>query len=638
MTLTDRELHFLEHLVAHSATPAARRLHCEIVLGCAAGESNGEVAARLGVTPTTVCRWRNRFAREGLAAVRGAAGGGRRGQEPGVRERGAPGREPGGPGPDGRAGAGPARTGHAAGHEPSRQAGAPGASTAAGSGTPAGGGHVRVNIRLAALMRESGLTPTSLAGQVRELGRRRGLELRCTHTYVKRWLRGSFGPSVPPELIAAVLSRRLGRDITPGDIAAPTPAAPTPAGYAPDGHSSDGYALTGRAAPSPTGGVAARGHAPSPAGHARTGAGTPSWLLPDDLGLRGPSTPLGTVRTAARLWDADPRYALPAVPAAVLRHSVRRWRRATPPAPPQRALGSYRVGQRDIARIHALTEHLAMLDNRYGGGAARSIAMTHLRTDVLPMLEGTYTGAVGRNLFRAAALVTHHTAHLLYDTGRHGAARRYLRLALDMAYHGHDRPFAAKILGTLAHQAVHLGENREAVELAEAGLAEPGLTPAGQASLHAMAARAHARLGDPRATAIALSHAERLLSAGSPAQEPLWLRYFTAAELHDEIAHCLVDLRQARAARPHAEHGIAARTDRYARSIVFTRVVLATAWLQQREVEHACQVATGALRATGDIQSERVRGYLAGFRERLRPFRNVPAAREFSYRAARALR
>ncbi|GAA2138342.1 hypothetical protein GCM10009802_47750 [Streptomyces synnematoformans] len=599
MTLTDRELHFLEHLVAHSATPAARRLHCEIVLGCAAGESNGEVAARLGVTPTTVCRWRNRFAREGLAAVRGAAGGGEHG--------------PGAPGASGTAGAQDAST-----------------PAAAGSGSPAGGGHVRGNIRLAALMRESGLTPTSLAGQVRELGRRRGLELRCTHTYVKRWLRGSFGPSVPPELIAAVLSRRLGRDITPGDI-----AAPTPGGYSPDG-----YALTGRAAPSPTGGGTARGHAPSPAGYALTGGGAPTggWLLPDDLGLRGPSTPLGTVRTAARLWDADPRYALPAVPAAVLRHSVRRWRRATPPAPPQRALGSYRVGQRDIARIHALTEHLAMLDNRYGGGAARSIAMTHLRTDVLPMLEGTYTGAVGRNLFRAAALVTHHTAHLLYDTGRHGAARRYLRLALDMAYHGHDRPFAAKILGTLAHQAVHLGDHREAVELAEAGLAEPGLTPAGQASLHAMAARAHARLRDPRATAIALSHAERLLSAGSPAQEPLWLRYFTAAELHDEIAHCLVDLRQARAARPHAEHGIAARTDRYARSIVFTRVVLATAWLQQREVEHACQVATGALRATEDIQSERVRGYLAGFRERLRPFRKVPAAREFSYRAARALR
>ncbi|WP_326800303.1 tetratricopeptide repeat protein [Streptomyces sp. NBC_01808] len=456
-----------------------------------------------------------------------------------------------------------------------------------------------MNIRLTALMRESGLTPTSLAGQVRELGRRRGLELRCTHTYVKRWLRGSFGSSVPPELIAAVFSRRLGRDITPRDIAAPSPT---------------GYALSGRGAP-----IGRR-------------------LPPDDLGLRGPSTPLDAVRTAAQLWDADPRYALPPVSATDLRDSVRRWRRATPPAPPQRAVGSYRVGQPDIAKIHALTEHLAMLDNRYGGGAARSIAMTHLRTDVLPMLEGSYTGTVGRNLFRAASLVTHHTAHLLYDTGRHGAARRYLRLALDMAYHGHDRAFAAKILGTLAHQAVHLGDYREAVELSEAGLAEPGLTPAGRAVLHAMAARAHARLRDSRATAISLSHAESSLSAGTPAQEPVWLRYFSGAELHDEIAHCLVDLRQARAARPHAEHGIAARTDRYARSIAFTRVVLATAWLQQREVERACQVATGALRATEDIQSERIRGYLAGFRERLRPFRNVPAARDFSYKAARMLR
>ncbi|WP_374100990.1 helix-turn-helix domain-containing protein [Streptomyces phytophilus] len=566
MTLTDRELHFLEHLVAHSATPAAKRLHCRIVLACAAGESNGEVADRFGVTTATVCRWRNRFARERLGAVgQSTATAGRR-----AAANGGP----------------PASEGVAGGGE---RDGA------------AGGGYVRVNVRLAALMWESGLTPTSLAGQVRELGRRRGLELRCTHTYVKRWLRGSFGSSVPPELIAAVFSRRLGRDITPGDIAAPSP---------------------------------------SPTGYALTGGGTPIGrrLPPDDLGLRGPTTPHGAVRTAAQLWDADPRYALPPVSATALRDSVRRWRRATPPAPPQRATGSYRVGQPDIAKIHALTEHLAMLDNRYGGGAVRSIAMTHLRTDVLPMLEGSYTAAVGRNLFRAASLVTHHTAHLLYDTGRHGAARRYLRLALDMAYHGHDRAFAAKILGTLAHQAVHLGDYREAVELSEAGLAEPGLTPAGRSVLHAMAARAHARLRDPRATAISLSHAESALSAGSPAQEPVWLRYFSGAELHDEIAHCLVDLRQARAARPHAEHGIAARTDRYARSIAFTRVVLATAWLQQREVEHACQVATGALRATEDIQSARVRGYLAGFRERLRPFRNVPAARDFSYKAARMLK
>ncbi|WBB57755.1 helix-turn-helix domain-containing protein [Streptomyces sp. WMMC500] len=598
--MTDRELHFLEHLVAHSGTPAARRLHCRIVLACAAGESNGEVAARFGITAATVCRWRNRFARERLAAVRAAGGGqGAAGQGAGA------GREPGesaatGAGGRSQTGArakpGSKATSKSRPASPIASTPAPGAGSGSGATSrgrsgagrrPVPGEYVRVNVRLAALMRESGLTPTSLAGQVRELGRRRGLELRCTHTYVKRWLRGSFGPSVPPELIAAVFSRRLGRDITPGDIAAP-------------------------------------------AGRRR--------LLPDDLGLSGPSTPHGAVRTAARLWDSDPRYALPPVSAAALRDSVRRWRGATPPAPPQRAVGSYRVGPHDIAKIHALTEHLAMLDNRYGGGAARSIAMTHLRTDVLPMLEGSYTGAVGRNLFRAASLVTHHTAHLLYDTGRHGAARRYLRLALDMAYHGHDRAFAAKILGTLAHQAVHLGDYREAVDLSEAGLAEPGLSPAGRAVLHAMAARAYARLRDSRASAISLSHAESSLSAGSPAQEPVWLRYFSGAELHDEIAHCLVDLRQARAARPHAEHGIAARGDRYARSIAFTRIVLATAWLQQREVEHACQVATGALRATEDIQSERVRGYLAGFRDRLRPFRNVPAAREFSYKAARRLR
>src|SRR5690242_18562457 len=36
-------------------------LRSRIVLGCAAGKSNKEVAAEAGVWPQTVCKWRQRF-------------------------------------------------------------------------------------------------------------------------------------------------------------------------------------------------------------------------------------------------------------------------------------------------------------------------------------------------------------------------------------------------------------------------------------------------------------------------------------------------------------------------------------------------------------------------------------------------
>ena len=44
---------------AKSSQALAQR--CRIVLGCAAGKSNKEVAAEVGVWPQTVCKWRQRF-------------------------------------------------------------------------------------------------------------------------------------------------------------------------------------------------------------------------------------------------------------------------------------------------------------------------------------------------------------------------------------------------------------------------------------------------------------------------------------------------------------------------------------------------------------------------------------------------
>src|SRR5918998_2462806 len=49
----------------HSSSQALA-LRCRIVLACAVGGTNTEVGAELGVHPTTVSKWRHRFARERL--------------------------------------------------------------------------------------------------------------------------------------------------------------------------------------------------------------------------------------------------------------------------------------------------------------------------------------------------------------------------------------------------------------------------------------------------------------------------------------------------------------------------------------------------------------------------------------------
>src|ERR671916_432894 len=53
----------LERWARRHSSSQALALRCRIVLACAAGGTNTDVGAELGVHPTTVSKWRHRFAR-----------------------------------------------------------------------------------------------------------------------------------------------------------------------------------------------------------------------------------------------------------------------------------------------------------------------------------------------------------------------------------------------------------------------------------------------------------------------------------------------------------------------------------------------------------------------------------------------
>ncbi len=61
VTLTDEERETLVRWSRRAKSSQALALRCRIVLGCAEGKSNQDVAAELGIWPQTVGKWRNRF-------------------------------------------------------------------------------------------------------------------------------------------------------------------------------------------------------------------------------------------------------------------------------------------------------------------------------------------------------------------------------------------------------------------------------------------------------------------------------------------------------------------------------------------------------------------------------------------------
>src|SRR5690348_18459696 len=60
----------LEHWLRAQSIPHAVATRARVVLGSAAGESVRGLAARLGVTQTTVCLWRRRYRSAGLDGLR----------------------------------------------------------------------------------------------------------------------------------------------------------------------------------------------------------------------------------------------------------------------------------------------------------------------------------------------------------------------------------------------------------------------------------------------------------------------------------------------------------------------------------------------------------------------------------------
>ncbi|GGX76018.1 hypothetical protein GCM10010358_33020 [Streptomyces minutiscleroticus] len=443
------------------------------------------------------------------------------------------------------------------------------------------------NKALAAALKDAGCSYASLALRVNELGRNQGVDTAYDKASVTRWLQGQQPRGTAPQLIAAVLSERLGRELSPADLGfAPEPQRP----------------VAGRAL-----------------------------VYGDDVAE--------TLHILAELGSADiSRRGLPGTVPFV----------AGALTAPQRDWLLWLLDHQDAPReevpadggpveqVHAMIGMFDRMDNHYGGGGVRTSIVHYLSTEVIPMLRRRGTAApVRRRLFAAAARLAAMAGWSSYDAGEYGLAQRYMVQGLRLCAEGLDRVLGGQILAGLSHLATCLGRPDEGVALARAGLAtaKGAGSPLGLMRLYAMSARGHAAQGRAAEATEALRLAERHLEASRGAeQESAWVRYLDHHYLQAESALCFRDLGLGAQAERTASESLRANADRRRRQAI-SRSVLATAHLQQNRLDEAIGAATEALDTLGSVHSERSVQALRDFRARLRPVRHEPLVREFERRS-----
>ncbi len=443
------------------------------------------------------------------------------------------------------------------------------------------------NERLQALIQEAGCSNAGLARRVNMCGAEHGLDLRYDKTSVARWLRGQQPRGRAPAVIAEALGRKLGRSVTIDEI-----------------------------------GMANGKN------------------LASGVGLQFSPTVLGAIEQVCELWRSDVgrRDFLSGTSVSYTQMCIRDRLITAADAQVARSAGA-RVGPSDVEAVRATTEALIELDHRYGSGHVRPVVVHYLNSVVSGLLAGSYREAVGRDLFAAVARLTELAGYMAVDTGQPGLAQRYYIQALRLAQAAGDRGYGGYVLAaSMSHLAASLGNPREIAQLAKAAQegARGHVTPRAEAMFYAAEARGHALLGDARSCQVVASRAVSRLDAADngtdSGDDPPWIRHFDRAYLSDELAHCHRDLGQAEPARRHAEDALSVHPTGRVRRRAIDLLLLATAHVQQREVEEACATGTRALELLSTLRSNRGAEYLDDFQQRLEPYREEPVVREFGAR------
>jgi transcriptional regulator with XRE-family HTH domain len=284
--------------------------------------------------------------------------------------------------------------------------------------------------------------------------------------------------------------------------------------------------------------------------------------------------------------------------------------------------GTILAADESAANVHAITVAHRKLDGITPSSELAEPVLAHLRMATRIQTE-VWDPIGARAMAAAVSEVAGLAGWLHWDMHNLGSARRHYRLALKHAQRADDSLLTTYMLGSLAFFVVHEGEADEGLALIRHAViaASPGQRPAiADAWLAAMEAVAHATAGDDTQTWRALDRAAAAAERITTEERPPWPWVFpfgTQKIAYHQLS-CAVRLRRPDIAYA-AVDALSFSDPGHRKQHALVLLDLASAHVQNHELDEALRVATAAIDLAEQTQSERVLSRARQFR------RMVPA-------------
>jgi hypothetical protein len=294
------------------------------------------------------------------------------------------------------------------------------------------------------------------------------------------------------------------------------------------------------------------------------------------------------------------------------------------------------IGMTEVIEVRNAVTAFRGWDALYGGGMVREAVNAHLRHCV-QLLNARGSERTRTELFSAVGDLAHVTGFMAFDAYAHDDAHRLFRFALNCAEQAGDWHLRAKVLSSMARQAIWCGDPDAGLTFTELALVRSDrLTPVARAMLHTGRARALAKLGDIQGTVDAVGAADDEFANVKSANILPLMAYYDAAQHAGDTGHALWDIAVkghfTTEARQRLSRAVVGHGSQFARSRAISQTKLASLIMAVGDPAEAVHVGVQALDWLGAIRSRRAAEDLRDLRRFGQPHERVAEVVELPQR------